>query len=93
MTEPDPLAPFAPDVNRNFELWLGREKKAGREYTEVQMEWLRLMKEHIASSCSIARDDFDYAELAARGGLQKAWGLFGEELDGLMAGMNEELVA
>jgi multidrug efflux pump subunit AcrB len=54
---------------------------------------LRLMKDHIASSCSIARDDFDYAELAARGGLQKAWGLFGEELDGLMAGMNEELVA
>jgi type I restriction enzyme R subunit len=30
---------------------------------------------------------------AARGGLQRAWGLFGEELDGLMAGMNEELVA
>lgn len=33
---------------------------------------VRLMKDHIASSCSINRDDFDYAELADQGGLQKA---------------------
>jgi type I restriction enzyme R subunit len=29
------------------------------------------MKDHIASSFSISRDDFDYAELADKGGLQK----------------------
>ncbi|MNG36921.1 hypothetical protein D3C84_1241140 [compost metagenome] len=51
------------------------------------------MKEHIASSCSISRDDFDYAELADKGGLQKAWGLFGKDLDTLMNEMNVELVA
>jgi type I restriction enzyme R subunit len=51
------------------------------------------MKEHIASSCSISRDDFDYAELADKGGLQKAWGLFGKDLDTLMSEMNVELVA
>ena len=62
-------------------------------FTPEQMDWLRLMKDHIAASCSIERDDFDYAQLAARGGLQKAWSVFGSELDGLMAGMNEELVA
>ena len=38
-------------------------------------------------------EDFDYAEMAARGGLQKAWNLFGKELDRLMDEMNEELVA
>ena len=32
-------------------------------------------------------------ELAARGGLQRAWSLFGAELDGLMDEMNVELVA
>ena len=51
------------------------------------------MKEHIASSCNISRDDFDCAELADKGGLQRAWTLFGKELDGLMNEMNEELVA
>jgi type I restriction enzyme, R subunit len=51
------------------------------------------MKDHIAASCAIERDDFDYAEFADKGGLQKAWGLFGTELDSLMNEMNEELVA
>jgi len=51
------------------------------------------MKDHIASSCSITRDDFDYAEFAAKGGLQKVGGLFGKELDEGMTELNEELVA
>lgn len=88
------LTPFADTVNQRFADWIWRHNsRRATSFTPEQTDWLRLMKEHIASSCSIARDDFDYAELAARGGLQKAWGLFGEELDGLMAGMNEELVA
>lgn len=88
------LTPFADTVNQRFADWIWRHNsRRATAFTPEQTEWLRLMKEHIASSCSIARDDFDYAELAARGGLQKAWGVFGEELDGLMAGMNEELVA
>jgi type I restriction enzyme R subunit len=52
-----------------------------------------MMKDHIAASCSISRDDFDYAEFADRGGLQKVWQLFGKELDGVMDEMNRELVA
>ena len=51
------------------------------------------MKEHIASSCCISRDDFDYAELADKGGLQKVWDVFGAPLDALMDEMNVELVA
>jgi type I restriction enzyme R subunit len=51
------------------------------------------MKDHVASSCSIGRDDFDFAELADKGGLQKAWGLFGKDLDIFMNEMNMELVA
>jgi type I restriction enzyme R subunit len=51
------------------------------------------MKDHVASSCAIGREDFDFAELADKGGLQRAWGLFGAELDGLMDEMNLELVA
>lgn len=88
------LTPFADTVNQRFADWIWRHNsRRATSFTPEQTDWLRLMKDHIASSCSIARDDFDYAELAARGGLQKAWGLFGEELDALMAGMNEELVA
>jgi type I restriction enzyme R subunit len=88
------LKPFRDQVDKRFQEWIFRHNaKRTTAFSTEQTEWLRLMKDHIASSCSIARDDFDYAEFAAKGGLQKVWGLFGEELDGVMAEMNEELVA
>lgn len=88
------LQPFADMVDKRFQAWVFRHNAQRRSaFTPEQMDWLRLMKEHIASSCSIHRDDFDYAALADKGGLQKAWRLFGQELDGLMDEMNWELVA
>ncbi|MFZ5756785.1 MAG: DEAD/DEAH box helicase family protein [Pseudomonadota bacterium] len=88
------LRPFADEVDRRFQQWIFRHNaQRGTSFTAEQTEWLRLMKDHIASSCSISREDFDYAELADKGGLQKAWGVFGKELDGLMDEMNGELVA
>jgi len=88
------LRPFSEQVDKRFQDWTFRHNaQRTTAFTPEQMEWLRLMKEHIANSCSIDRNDFDYAELADKGGLQKAWGLFGKELDTLMIEMNEELVA
>ena len=49
--------------------------------------------EHIASSCRIEREDFADAQLAGKGGLQKAWTVFDGQLDELLVEMNEELVA
>lgn len=88
------LKPFSEQVDKRFQEWIFRHNaQRGTAFTSEQTEWLRRMKDHIASSCSISRDDFDYAELADKGGLQKVWGLFGNELDKLMSEMNEELVA
>jgi type I restriction enzyme R subunit len=88
------LKPFADQVNLHFQEWIFRHNaRRTTAFTPEQTEWLRLIKDHIAASCAIGRDDFDYAPFADRGGLQKAWKLFGGELDGLMREMNEELVA
>jgi len=88
------LRPFADQVDKRFQQWMFRHNaQRGTAFTPEQTQWLRLMKEHIASSCSICREDFDFAELQARGGLQKAWSLFGEELDMVMNELNEGLVA
>lgn len=64
---------------------------------------LRLIKDHIAANCAIERGDLDYSPFSDRGGLQKAWGLFAvsnsnssgpnNELDSLLAEMNQELIA
>ncbi len=88
------LKPFSDQVDKRFQEWIFRHNaQRATAFSPEQTEWLRLMKDHIANSCCITREDFDYAELADKGGLQKAWGLFGQELDGLMQEMNEELVA
>lgn len=88
------LKPFADEVDKRFQTWIWRHNaQRGTAFSHEQTEWLRLMKDHIANSCQISRDDFDYAQLADMGGLQKAWGLFGKDLDTLMSEMNLELVA
>ena len=92
------LKPFAEQVDAKFKKWIFRHNAQRKTaFTEEQTTWLRLIKDHIAASCSIERDDFDYSPFSDRGGLQKAWGLFNSEakneLDSLMAEMNQELIA
>ena len=88
------LKPFADEVDKRFQAWIFRHNaQRATAFSPEQTEWLRLMKDHIASSCSISREDFDFAELADKGGLQKVWAVFGKDLDILMSEMNLELVA
>ncbi len=88
------LRPFADSVDKRFADWVFRHNaRRATAFTPEQMDWLRLIKDHIATSCRIERDDFDYAQLAGRGGLQKAWAVFDGQLDALLDEMNEELVA
>lgn len=88
------LKPFSEQVDGRFKQWIFRHNAQRKTaFTPEQTEWLRLIKEHIAASYAIDRDDFDYSPFADKGGLQKAWGLFGKELDEVMSEMNKELVA
>lgn len=88
------LRPFADEVDKRFAQWVFRHNaQRATAFTPEQMDWLRLMKEHIASSCAVERTDFSRGGFAAKGGLQKAWDVFGEQLDPLMDEMNLEMVA
>ncbi len=88
------LRPFAGEVDRRFQAWVFRHNaQRATAFTPEQMDWLRAMKDHIAASAVIEIDDLDFADLAAKGGRQRAWNLFGQELGGLMDEMNLELVA
>jgi type I restriction enzyme R subunit len=88
------LKPFKEHVDKRFQEWIFRHNaQRATAFTPEQTDWLRLMKDHIAASCCITREDFDYAEFANKGGLQTVWKLFGKELDSVMNEMNWELVA
>ena len=55
--------------------------------------WLNLIGEHIATSLSIETDDFEYAPFDQRGGIGKAYEVFGEKLPALLDELNEALAA
>jgi type I restriction enzyme R subunit len=90
--EPE-LQPFADSVHIRFIKWMTRKIAAGQGFSEEQVRWLELIREHIATSLSIEPEDFDYAPFSQRGGLGKAHQLFGEQLPKLLDELNEVLAA
>ncbi len=79
-------------VRRNFQTWiLKRHSGAGEKFNEEQMEWLRMIRDHIATSMRIERDDLDLTPFDAKGGLGRMYGLFGPGMDAVMGEMNEAL--
>jgi type I restriction enzyme R subunit len=83
------LEPFAEHVQKRYQEWLSKQKK----FTDEQLRWLEMIKEHIVGSLSIEKDDFDSVPFKPEGGLGKAYQLFGEELYSIMDELNEVLAA
>ena len=89
----DKLSPFADRVNYNFMKWTLKKNAGDVHFTEEQMEWLRMIKEHIATSLSVFPDDLDLSPFDRKGGLGKFYDVFGDEYETILDEMNEELVA
>lgn len=88
------LAPFDATVRRNFQTWIMQHHSGdSQKFNEAQMQWLRMVRDHVASSFHIERDDLDMAPFDAQGGLGKMYKLFGQQMDSLLDELNEVLVA
>lgn len=86
------LAPYAEMVRRNFQNWiLKRHSGAGEKFTGEQLEWLHMVRDHIATSFHVQRDDLDMSPFNAKGGLGKMYQLFGASMDGMIDELNEAL--
>ncbi len=81
-------------VRRNFQNWiLKRHSGAGEKFTEAQMDWLRMIRDHLATSFIIEADDLDMAPFDGKGGMGQMYALFGEGTQDVMTEMNEALSA
>ncbi|BDW84325.1 DEAD/DEAH box helicase family protein [Roseicyclus marinus] len=88
------LEPFATIVEQRFNLWMGREKKAGRDYTQEQEDWLRAIASFIAANAEIAPRDFmEVPSLADRGGIVQARKVLGTGLNDMLEDLQGALVA
>ena len=89
----DNLSPFADKVNYNFMQWTFKRNAGHIQFTEEQMEWLRLIKDHIATSLSILPEDLDLTPFDKKGGLLGFYESFGDDYEVILNEMNRELVA
>ena len=92
--ESEQLEPLSSLIAGRFNLWLGREEKAGRSYSGKQKELLTLIRDHLAVNIEITDMDLkDAPEFAARGGIIYARSLFGTRLPALLDDLSDALVA
>jgi type I restriction enzyme R subunit len=88
------LKAFDKTIDENFKNWIFKQN-AGKHnrFSQEQMDWLRMIKDHVVSSYHIEIDDLDYTPFDAQGGRGKMYQLFGNEMDTIMNELNEVLAA
>jgi type I restriction enzyme R subunit len=88
------VSPYSETVRRNFQNWImTRHSGGGEKFNEEQMEWLRMIRDHVTMSFHLGRDDLDMAPFNARGGLGRMYRLFGDKMDSVIHELNEALAA
>ena len=87
------LTAYDKTVDKNFQDWVFKKQAGTLKFTEEQMHWLRMMKDYVANSFQIEKDDFDFTPFNAEGGLSKLWQLFGDQTDSIIEELNEVLAA
>ena len=88
------LEPLPATIAGRFNLWLGREERAGRAYTEAQRVWLFAIRDFIAVNVDITpKELMDAPDFAAQGGLVRAHVLFGNLLRTILDELPQVLIA
>jgi type I restriction enzyme R subunit len=87
------LRPFEDHVRERFSRWLASQESSGRKFTAEELAWLEAIRDHVAASIDIRPDDLRLTPFVERGGLGKAYQLFGKELDPILNELNEALAA
>ena len=88
------LKAFDKTIDENFKTWIFKQN-AGQHnrFSQEQMDWLRMIKDHVVSSYHIEMEDLDYTPFDAQGGRGKMYQLFGKEMDEIIDELNEVLAA
>ena len=87
------LSSYDKTVDKNFQDWVFKKQAGTLKFTEEQMLWLRMIKDYVANSFHVEKEDFELDPFNKNGGLGKMWQLFGEKTDELINELNEVLAA
>ena len=88
------VSPYSETVRRNFQNWImTHHSGSGEKFNEEQMDWLRMIRDHIVTSFHLERDDLEMAPFDGKGGLGQMYKLFGDRMDDVIDELNEALAA
>ena len=88
------VSPYSETVRRNFQNWImTRHSGSGEKFNEEQMDWLRMIRDHIVTSFHLDRDDLEMAPFDGKGGMGQMYKLFGDRMDDVIGELNEALAA
>ncbi len=87
------LRPYPERVQERFATWMTQQANKGRQFTDPQVRWLEMMRDHIATSVEMDVEDLDAAPFVQKGGRGKASEVFGKALSTVIKELNEVLVA
>lgn len=88
------LTVYDKTVDRNFQQWILKQNAGQhKRFTEEQMQWLRMIKDYIAGSFHVAKDDFELDPFNKEGGLGRFYQLFKDDYEKILDELNEVLVA
>ena len=88
------ISPYQETVRRNFQNWImARHSGGGEKFNEEQMEWLRMIRDHIVTSFHLDREDLDMAPFDGKGGLGRMYKIFGDQMENVINELNEALPA
>ncbi len=88
------ISPYSDTVRSNFQNWIMKHHSGdGEKFNEKQMEWLRMMRDHIISSFHLDREDLEMAPFDSKGGMGQMYKLFGDQMDSVIDELNEALAA
>lgn len=85
------LTEFDAVAEQRFNLWIGRQKKRGVEFTAEQTQWLKMIKDQIIANAAITVSDIQDA-FSDRGGLVKARKVFGNALNETLTDLSKTLM-
>jgi len=86
------LEPFPESVRQRFANWIAEQQANGSNFSDEQIQWLTAIAEHVGTSIEITPDDLESLPFSQKGGLGRAYQLFGDRLQPLLDELNEVLV-
>ncbi|MDR2694477.1 MAG: DEAD/DEAH box helicase family protein [Chitinispirillales bacterium] len=87
------LTAFSSEVARRFKSWTFEKQKGTLKFTDEQMGWLRMLRDHIAASMSVTSEHLELSPFDNKGGLGKFYELFDGDYENILNEMNYALIA